>query len=214
MAIAPTTWYCPPTRSPGFSFGENENSWPHCGQSPGAPGTAVDAAPDGLPHLEQVRLSSGTCGSGLIALLASTGGAGGTTVSPAPNWAARTRCEPVRVRRVAVVPPDCRSREPMAAEPTRLDEVATDTSLPLSGWDEKAAAASAAAPAAGTGRRAADVAVAVEDGARAPPPGCRGCRRRRQWPLQTPAPDRWPPGNRPGGRPDAGGRRPSRRRRR
>src|SRR5689334_21923737 len=89
--------------------------------------------PIALPHLEQVRLSSGTSGCGLIALLASTVGAGGSVVRPAPRRAARTRWEPVRVRRVEDVPDDWASREPIAADCTRLAEVATDASPPESG---------------------------------------------------------------------------------
>ena len=115
--------------------GVNENSWPHWGQKPSVrPGWPSMLRPIGLPHLEQVRLSSGTCGSGLIALLASTGGAGGTTVRPAPRRAARTRWEPERVRRVEVVPVDAASREPIAADCTRLAEVATEAPPPDSGW--------------------------------------------------------------------------------
>jgi hypothetical protein len=87
--------------------------------------------PIAVPHLEQVRLSSGTCGLGLIAFAASTGGAGGTRVRPAPRRAARIRCDPVRVRRVANVAWLARA-EPNAVDCTLLAEVATETS-PASG---------------------------------------------------------------------------------
>jgi hypothetical protein len=79
--------------------------------------------------LEQVRFSSGTSGWATIAFAASTAAAGGTTVRPAPSRAARIRWEPVRERRVAVVPPA--RLEPIAADCTLLadvdDEIAVET---------------------------------------------------------------------------------------
>ncbi len=107
----------------------NENSCPHWGQKPSwRPGLPSRLRPISVPHLEQVRLSSGTDGLGLIALPASTGGAGGTRVRPAPSRAARIRCDPVRVRRVDAVACVARA-EPNAVDCTLLAEVATETSL-------------------------------------------------------------------------------------
>src|SRR5689334_16203390 len=98
-----------------------------------------------LPHLAQLRLSSGTSACAMIAFAASTGGAGGTVVRPAPSRAARIRCDPVRVRRVEPVPEPARL-EPMAADSTRLDEVATEPAA----W-ETGSASRAAAPGASAG---------------------------------------------------------------
>jgi hypothetical protein len=63
----------------------------------------------------------------MIAFPASTAGAGGTTVRPAPSRAARIRWEPVRRRRVAVVPPA--RFEPIAADWTLLADVADETAV-------------------------------------------------------------------------------------
>ena len=123
-----------------------EYSWPHWGQNPSVrPGTPSRLRPIALPHLEQLRLDSGTSGWGLIAFDGSTGGAGGTLVRPAPIRAARSRCEPERARRVAREPAAARS-EPKAADCTRLAEVATDTSSPTAATEPCGPPAPVAAP--------------------------------------------------------------------
>ncbi len=106
----------------------NENPWPHCGQNPSVrPGLPSRLRPIFDPHLEQDRLSSGTCASFMRTALGSTSGAGGTLVSPAPIRAERRRCEPLRVRRVDDDPDVIARAEPKAAVPTRLDEVTAET---------------------------------------------------------------------------------------
>ena len=56
----------------------------------------------------------------MIAFSASTTGAGGTRVRPAPNRAVRSRTEPEFTRWVIVDPPPRRC-DPNAVEPSRLD---------------------------------------------------------------------------------------------
>jgi hypothetical protein len=106
---------------PGLELGVERERLPALRAEPGrAAGSAVLAAPTGLPQLEQNRLSSGTTGSVMIALLASMAGAGGIVVRPAPSRAVRSRCDSERTRRVLVLPPTPARAEPRAVEASRL----------------------------------------------------------------------------------------------
>ena len=106
---------------PGVSLGVNENGLRHCGQNPSVrPGWPCRERPTAAPHEGQTRLSSGTCGSTISAVAASTAGCGGTVVRPAPRRAARSRTEDVPVRRVTLVAPAVRA-EPIGADASRDD---------------------------------------------------------------------------------------------
>src|SRR6478672_1146325 len=127
-ARAPTTSYCPATRSPGWSFGVKEKAWPHAGQKPSArPGRPSLLRPTGLPHLAQLRLSSGTSGFFRTTLDGSTRGIGGMVVRPAPSRADRSRWDDERTRWVTPLPTRW---EPMAAESRRNDPVLDAEDVP------------------------------------------------------------------------------------
>src|SRR5690606_39298753 len=99
-ARQPSTSYCPPTRSPGRSFGVKENRVPHLGQNPSVrPGRSPRPRPTGSPQLLQKRLPSATCGSDSTAVDGSRYGTRGTSTSPAPSIPRRPddRVDPVRV---------------------------------------------------------------------------------------------------------------------
>src|SRR5689334_9944381 len=102
--MQPTTSYCPPTTSPGRSFGVNEYGARHFGQKPSVrPGFPSRDRPTGEPHDEQKRFSSGTDGFASTAERGSATGAAGTFVMPAPRcW---TRFVAVTSRRVGRLRP-------------------------------------------------------------------------------------------------------------
>ena len=121
-----------------------ENSWPHVGQKPSVrPGRPSLLRPTGLPHLAQVRLSSGTSGFFITTLAASTSGTGGIVVRPAPSRAERSRWDDDRTRWVAPVP--LARCEPMAADSSRNEPLAAAASS-RAPWNT-AADAAAGAPA-------------------------------------------------------------------
>src|SRR5688572_17238235 len=98
--MAPTTSYWPPTRSPGLSFGVNENLVRHFGQNPSArPGWPSRLRPTGAPQAGQKRFSSATSATAITASRGSPTGDDGTVVTPAPSRADRTRRMPVRLVR-------------------------------------------------------------------------------------------------------------------
>ena len=104
-----------------MSLGSNENACRHLAQKPVVrPGWPSLPRPTGLPQFEQNRLSSGTTGSFMIALLASMAGAGGIVVRPAPSRAVRSRCDSERTRRVLVLPGTPARADPRAVEASRL----------------------------------------------------------------------------------------------
>ena len=98
----------------------------------------------------------------MIAFSASTTGAGGTRVRPAPSRAVRSRTEPEFTRWVMVEPPPSRC-EPKAVEPSRLDpRVIVDNGASAPAAPRRYGGLLRGADSAGG---AADVAVAVDDGA-------------------------------------------------
>jgi hypothetical protein len=100
----------------------NENGLRHFGQKPSVrPGRPSRARPTGAPQEGQDRLFSGTSGFRMITFDASTVGAGGTRVRPAPSRAARSRVDPEWVRRVVVEPLRRARCEPSAVELSRLE---------------------------------------------------------------------------------------------
>ena len=93
-------------------------------------------------------------------MAASTGGTGGIEVRPAPSRAARSRWEDVPSRRVTLLPPLVRA-DPSAVEASRFE--ARDTVDGVWAMPAGAVGTDAALWRGSRGRRAADVAVAVED---------------------------------------------------
>src|SRR6185437_4978709 len=101
-ARQPSTSYCPATRSPGSSFGLNENRVPQLRQKPSvSPARPSWPRPTGCSQPAQKRRLSGTCGSARMALAGSRYGTGGISTSPAPS---RPRAERPLVRRDPLVP--------------------------------------------------------------------------------------------------------------
>jgi hypothetical protein len=68
-----------------------------------------------------MRFSSGICGFFMIAWDASTSGAGGTRVKPAPSRAERSREESEWTRLVILEPALANRLEPSAVEPSRAE---------------------------------------------------------------------------------------------
>ena len=100
----------------------NENGLRHFGQKPSVrPGWPSRERPTGDSQTGQLRRSSGTIGSFMIALEASTAGTGGIEVRPAPSRAPRNRVEEVPTRRVILVPPAAARAEPSAVDASRLE---------------------------------------------------------------------------------------------
>jgi hypothetical protein len=81
----------------------------------------------------------------MIAAAASTTGAGGTRVRPAPSRADRSRCDPDCTRRVILLPLAEARREPSAAESSRLEPVRVETGPAASPTGVSAAAGAVSA---------------------------------------------------------------------
>ena len=104
-----------------MSLGSKEKAWRHLGQNPVVrPGLSPVERPTFVPHAEQNRLSSGTIGSAMTAVEASTAGMGGICVRPAPSLADRIRCEEDVTRRTVLEPPERARAEPMTVADNRL----------------------------------------------------------------------------------------------
>ena len=128
VASAPATSYCPPRGHREWSFGVKEYAAPHFGQKPPRAWSSVDGAAHRRPADRAVALVLRDLWVGIDRLAASTAGAGGTRVSPAPSRAERSLVDPLRTRRVADVPTRA---DPNAAEPNRVEALAVEGVWPI-----------------------------------------------------------------------------------
>src|SRR5215469_3127252 len=111
--MQPSTSYCPPTSSPGRSFGWKENLVPQFLQKPSTrPARPALPRPTGRSQLLQYRLRSGTSGFLSTAPAGSLAWIGGISIRPAPRLPRPERDEETPV--IALL--DDASASPAAAD--------------------------------------------------------------------------------------------------